>query len=156
MKNIFLALFLFLLLVPKAFSHCEIPCGIYDDEARISEIKEHIMTIEKSMKMIKELSEEEDKDYNQLVRWIDNKEVHSGYIQHIVSQYFLTQRIKPQGKKGSKVYEKYLKELTLLHEILVSAMRCKQTTGLSEIDDLKRILEEFRISYFRIEKKDRE
>ncbi len=137
----------------NAFSHCEIPCGIYDDEARISQIKEHITTIEKSMKMIKELSEEKDKNYNQLVRWIDNKETHAGYIQHIISQYFLTQRVKPQDNKDAKVYEKYVKELTLLHEMLIAAMKCKQTTDPSELNNLKRVLEEFRISYFNIEKK---
>ena len=40
-----------LLLIPAvtAFSHCEIPCGIYDDAMRITMIQEHITTIEKSM-----------------------------------------------------------------------------------------------------------
>ena len=35
-----------------AFSHCEIPCGIYDDEMRVRMIAEHVTTIEKSMKSI--------------------------------------------------------------------------------------------------------
>jgi len=39
-----------------AYSHCQIPCGIYDDEARFTEIAEHITTIEKSMKEIESLS----------------------------------------------------------------------------------------------------
>ena len=33
-----------------AFAHCEIPCGIYDDEMRLKMIAEHITTIEKSMR----------------------------------------------------------------------------------------------------------
>ena len=40
----------------NVLAHCEVPCGIYDDEARIKEIHEHLDTIEKAMKKIKELS----------------------------------------------------------------------------------------------------
>jgi nickel superoxide dismutase len=47
-------LFIFILSV-QAFAHCEIPCGIYDDEMRIRIIYEHIVTVEKSMKQIIEL-----------------------------------------------------------------------------------------------------
>ena len=42
--------------VPVA-AHCQIPCGIYDDELRVQLIEEHIGTVEKSMKMIVELGE---------------------------------------------------------------------------------------------------
>ena len=61
-----------LLAAPVAHAHCEIPCGIYDDRARTERMAEHIRTIEKSMNTIKELREAEDKNYNQLVRWINN------------------------------------------------------------------------------------
>ena len=49
----------------SAQAHCEIPCGIYDDELRMNLIIEHAGTIEKSMKSITEL--ESGKDINQLV-----------------------------------------------------------------------------------------
>ena len=39
-----------------AYSHCQIPCGIYGDEARFNMITEHITTVEKSMKLIESLS----------------------------------------------------------------------------------------------------
>ena len=42
----------------SAFGHCEIPCGIYDDEMRIEMISEHIGTIEKSMNEIMHLQKE--------------------------------------------------------------------------------------------------
>jgi nickel superoxide dismutase len=35
------------LYVNNAAAHCEIPCGIYDDEMRINMVLEHIATIEK-------------------------------------------------------------------------------------------------------------
>ncbi|MHC4552675.1 MAG: superoxide dismutase [Ni], partial [Planctomycetota bacterium] len=57
----------------EVFSHCEIPCGIYDDPMRIRMIDEHIQTIEKSMKQIQELQKTDEINYNQLVRWTINK-----------------------------------------------------------------------------------
>ena len=40
-----------------AAAHCQIPCGIYDDELRVQLIEEHITTVEKSMKQVAELGE---------------------------------------------------------------------------------------------------
>ena len=125
----------------KSFSHCEIPCGIYDDEMRIEMIYEHIGTIEKSMNQIKELEKEGDQNYNQLVRWIMNKEDHSSELQEIVSQYFMTQRIKPDVKD-------YQKKLGLLHQMLVYSMKCKQTTDLTHVNTLKGLVKEFQGLYF--------
>ena len=55
----------------QAKAHCEIPCGIYGDSVRIALLYE---TIEKPMNQINELSKSENPDYNQLVRWVMNKE----------------------------------------------------------------------------------
>ena len=125
----------------KSFSHCEIPCGIYDDEMRIGMIYEHIATIEKSMNQIKELEKQGNQNYNQLVRWIVNKENHASELQEIVSQYFMTQRIKPETKD-------YEKKLGLLHQMLVFSMKCKQTTDLTHVNTLKGLVKEFQGLYF--------
>ena len=132
----------------KSFAHCEIPCGIYEDTIRIELIKEHITTIEKSMNMIIELSKEEVINYNQLVRWITNKEEHAVKLQDIVSQYFLHQRIKPVSPENEEMYKKYIERLTLLHELLVYSMKAKQTTDLSYIDKLNKTINAFEKSYF--------
>jgi nickel superoxide dismutase len=132
----------------KANAHCEIPCGIYGDSLRIDLIEEHIRTVEKSMNKINELSNAEDKNYNQLVRWIDNKEDHANKIQDIVSQYFLHQRIKPVDPENEAAYDKYVKHLSLLHEILVYAMKAKQTTDLKYIDKLRETVDKFEDAYF--------
>jgi nickel superoxide dismutase len=124
-----------------AAAHCEIPCGIYDDKMRINAIAEHITTIEKSMKEILKLESSKPLTHNQLVRWIMNKEDHANELQGIVTQYFMTQRIKV----GT---ENYTKKLTLLHKMLISAMKCKQTTDLSHISTLRTLLREFNDLYF--------
>jgi nickel superoxide dismutase len=132
----------------KTYAHCEIPCGIFEDTLRIELIKEHIVTIEKSMKMIIELSNKEVLDYNQIVRWVNNKEDHAEKLQEIVSQYFLHQRIKPTSSENQEMYNKYIKQLTLLHELLVYSMKAKQTTDLSLISKLNNTVIAFEEAYF--------
>ena len=127
--------------ISTASAHCEIPCGIYDDQLRTQLIAEHATTIEKSMKQIMELSKANPIDYNQLVRWVTNKENHATEIQHIISQYFMTQRIKPDQKK-------YSEKLIVLHKMLIAAMKCKQTTDLAHVDALRALLKEFEMLYF--------
>jgi nickel superoxide dismutase len=122
-------------------AHCEIPCGIYDDELRTNLIYEHTVTIEKSMKKIAELSKQNPVNYNQLVRWVSNKEEHATKIQHTVSQYFMTQRIRPDA-------EKYTDKLSVLHKMLQAAMKCKQSIDLANVQTLRSLLKEFEILYF--------
>ena len=125
----------------NASAHCEIPCGIYNDEMRIEMITEHIATIEKSMRQIMELEKKGHHHYNQLVRWIINKENHANEIQHIVTQYFMTQRIKLDAKK-------YGEKLGLLHQMLLYSMKCKQTTDLANAGKLREVVNAFRTLYF--------
>lgn len=133
--------------------HCEVPCGIYGDSLRISLLYEHASTVEKAMKKIGTLSSEEAPNYNQLVRWINNKEKHAEEIQHIVSQYFLHQRVKlvkedlPK-KKYMAAMDKYHNQLSSLHEVLVYAMKSKQTTDVGNVEKLKTALKDFEDYYF--------
>ena len=128
-----------LFLSGNVLAHCEIPCGIYDDEMRMSLIMEHAGTIEKSMTQINEL--EKGGNANQLVRWVTNKETHANEVQHIVTQYFLTQRIKFDAPE-------YEKKLAALHEMLVYAMKCKQTTDVTNVEMLRQAAERFHKLYF--------
>lgn len=132
----------------NVYSHCQIPCGIYNDEMRFKMIEENILTIEKSMKQIIELSEQPDKNFNQIVRWTLNKENHADEIAHIVSYYFLAQRVKPVSEKDAEAYKKYLAQITLLHEMIVYAMKVKQTTDLAQVEKLSSHLKAFHKLYF--------
>ena len=58
-------------------AHCQIPCGIYNHQLRFNIIAKEITTIEKSMKQIINLSKQNPVNYNQLVRWINNKDEHA-------------------------------------------------------------------------------
>lgn len=138
----------FFLVGQKTSAHCEVPCGIYGDSVRISLINEHITTIEKSMKMIGELSKETAPNYNQIVRWVMNKEEHAEKIQEIVSQYFLHQRVKLTNPSDKENYNKYVQQLATLHEIAVYAMKTKQGTDHANIDKLRKSVAAFEKVYF--------
>ena len=133
--------FLLFITATNVAAHCEIPCGIYDDELRANLIYEHTVTIEKSMKKIAELSKQNPLNYNQLVRWVSNKEEHATLIQQTVSQYFMTQRIRPDA-------EKYIDKLSVLHKMLQAAMKCKQSTDLADVQNLRSLIKQFEILYF--------
>ena len=138
---VLLTLSLFISFNATLSAHCEIPCGIYDDEARVEMILEHATTIEKSMREIKALKQAESVDDNQLIRWVMNKENHANELQEIVSQYFMTQRIKPDAAQ-------YEKKLSVLHQMLITAMKCKQTTDEANVAKLRELAKEFHDLYF--------
>jgi len=129
-------------------AHCEIPCGIYDDAMRIELIEEHIQTIEKSMEEINKLSGEEEKNYNQIVRWTTNKEKHAELLQEIVCQYFLSQRIAYAPPTDAVGYTTYTESLILLHQMLVTSMKAKQTTKSEHVVKLRALLQGFKKMYF--------
>ncbi len=112
-------------------AHCQIPCGIYDDAARVVEMLESAATVEKSMKLIGELAGKNDaQSQNQLVRWVVNKEEHAQMIISTISDYFLTQRVKASQ-------DDYAERLQKHHAVIVAAMKAKQNSDMQTAMDLK-------------------
>ncbi len=129
-------------------AHCQIPCGIYDDEARFGMLKEHITTIEKAINEITRLSQEPEKNYNQIVRWVTNKDLHADKFSEIVTYYFMAQRIKPADPKDTEAYNRYMRSVAMLHQMVVYAMKTKQTTDLANVETLKTLVNDFEKLYF--------
>ena len=116
--------------------HCEVPCGIYADQARFQRMLEDAATIEKSIASINEFVGNMEgpptaKGINQTMRWVTTKEDHATNTQHIVAQYFLTQRIKPDS-------ERYVEQLKAAHAVMVAAMKCKQDASAETAETLKK------------------
>ena len=130
-----------------ALAHCQIPCGIYGDSTRFTTMREHVTTIEKSMKQIVELGTGAEPNRNQLVRWVSNKETHADALSDIVTAYFMAQRIKPVAEAKKEAYAKYVKEITLLHQMLVASMKAKQTTDRDHCTTLLTLIDQFETSY---------
>ena len=129
----------------SASAHCQVPCGIYGDDAKFGEIEQHLATVEKAMTQITELSKDAAANTNQIVRWTINKESHAQKIQDEVAGYFLAQRVKLPAAGADKAT--YLSHLELLHQITVYAMKCKQTTDLANVAALKKSLASYKAAY---------
>ncbi len=129
------------LVTVHAQAHCQIPCGIYGDQARFDTMLEHTQTIAKSITEIKKLSGDAAGDANQLGRWIQNKEAHAQMIQDIIGEYFLAQRIKDSQ-------DDYVERLKISHKIIVLAMKTKQSTDLAYAEGLKKAIQDFQTLYF--------
>ena len=121
--------------IQQAFAHCQIPCGIYDDHARVAAMLEDAATVEKSIKLINELAGKTDaQSQNQLVRWVVNKENHAQKIISSISDYFLTQRVKSS-------MDDYTERLTKHHAVIVAAMKAKQSSDMADATALKESIE---------------
>ena len=126
----------------RAAAHCEVPCGIYGDQARFAAMLEDTRTITKAMDQIHALTKEPSaQSHNQLARWVANKESHATRIQHTIAQYFMAQRIKPGKGKD------YVIKLVAAHRVMVDAMRCKQSVEVSRAKELKDAIARFYEAY---------
>lgn len=119
-----------------ANAHCQIPCGIFDDHARVEHMLEDVTTIYKSLDLIDELSDKTDaQSQNQLIRWVMNKEKHADNIITTISEYFLAQRVKSSQKD-------YQERLVKHHAVMIAAMKAKQNVDESYADTLRKAINE--------------
>lgn len=120
-----------------ANAHCQVPCGIYDDHARIHAMEEDAATISKAVASIRDLSGKTDpQSMNQLIRWTNTKEEHASMIIDVVSVYFLTQKIKPVAA-GMDGYDAYVQSLVDHHAVMRAAMKTKQTVDPEAVTELE-------------------
>ncbi len=125
--------------------HCEVPCGIYADQMRFEQMLEDTATIAKAIDQINEFASSVEngpsaKGINQVMRSANTKETHATNTQHIVAQYFLTQRIKPTNKD-------YMGQLATAHRVMVAAMKCKQDANPATAEALKKAILELYKAY---------
>ena len=126
----------FALYSPSVYSHCQIPCGIYDDHARVKTMLEDAATTRKSVMLISELSGKSDaQSNNQIVRWVMNKEKHAQNVISTISDYFLTQRVKSKQKD-------YVERLKKHHAVIVAAMKVKQNADMKYVNALESSIKE--------------
>jgi len=151
LRLMILGLFLLVasLATPPARAHCQIPCGIYGDARQFEILEEHAATIEKSMIEIVALSAASPPDYHMIARWTANKEEHAAKIQEIVSSYFLTQRVTSADPADEPAFADYVRHTTLLHQMLVAAMKAKQTTDIAHVATLRALAAAYQDHYFK-------
>ena len=122
-------------------AHCQVPCGIYDDSARVDSMLEDAATVQKAVTMLASLSGKTDaQSVNQSVRWVQNKELHAQRIIESISNYFLTQRVKP-GQ------DEYTTRLARHHAVILAAMKAKQNAGSDAAQVLRESIQALRAYY---------
>ena len=132
---------------PRALAHCEVPCGIYDDHARIDQMLEDAKTVGKAVDQILELNDKTDAlSRNQLTRWINNKEIHATKIQDTIAQYFLNQRVKP-ARQETQAWNDYVMKLVQHHSVMIAAMKTKQTVDPKRVVELREAIEAISVYY---------
>ena len=130
-----------------AAAHCQVPCGIYDDAARITRLREDAATIDKAIHQIIEMAGSHGAQaINQAARWITTKEVHATHIINVVSEYFLTQKVKPVAADSSG-YDAYLKSLADHHAVMVAAMKTKQKCDPATASTLRAAIDKLATHY---------
>ena len=128
-------------------AHCQVPCGIYDDAARIQHLRENVTTIAKAVTIIRDLAGKHDPQaFNQAARWVATKEAHASDIITTVSEYFLTQKVKPVAP-GSDGYDVYLKKLADHHAVMVAAMKTKQSADQAAVAALGKAIDQLASHY---------
>ena len=128
-------------------AHCQVPCGIYDDAARIKNLKEDATTIAKAITNINQLAGAHDgQGFNQAARWVATKEDHASHIITTVAEYFLTQKVKPAAG-GSPGHDAYLLKLADHHAVMVAAMKCKQSADPATVTALNRAIDKLATHY---------
>ena len=132
-----------------AGAHCEVPCGIYDDDMRFAAIAEHITTIEKAVTQITDLVAQPPSvmTANQLTRWVMVKESHADQIRDIVTQYFLTQKIAVPAAADDQATAAYTAQLMAAHRVMRAVMKCKQRVDPNQVELLRQAAADFKQAY---------
>ena len=120
-----------------AATHCEIPCGLYNDHDQIAQLRLDATTIQKANAAIEELMQAIQLGAdpagaaqlaNTMMRWVMVKEEHSKKIQHTIAWYFMTQKTKQPAEGDAKAQVEYWNKLAGFHAVSVAAMKAAQST----------------------------
>mmetsp|Transcript_18201 Transcript_18201/g.42354 ORF Transcript_18201/g.42354 Transcript_18201/m.42354 type:complete len:181 (+) Transcript_18201:68-610(+) len=139
-------------LVPRAFAiqarvadcHCQVPCGIFNDDGRIAAILEDAVTIRKAVSEMQSLHKAGTlQDMHQIIRWVNTKEEHASKIMTTVADYFLAQKVKPALLQ----HDEYADVLERHHKVILAAMKTKQSSEMDAVDALDKAIQELRIVY---------
>ncbi len=131
------------LLATPAWPHCQVPCGIYDDMARVTALKEDATTIGKAVTEIAALAGKSDaQSLNQITRWVVTKEQHASHIIEVMAEYFLAQRVKAGEDRDA-----YLASLADHHAVITAAMKAKQKADAATVEALDSALDKLATHY---------
>ncbi len=118
-------------------AHCQMPCGIYHDNMVYDQIDQYAEAMYKAVSEISSNPANSPKDRNQLVRWVLEKEKESDVATHMITSYFLQQRIKP-GEEGT------IPKVVSAQKLLYLIVKIKQNTDKQPVFEFMEEWENFK------------
>lgn len=123
-------------------AHCQVPCGIFSDHARVEQLREDLTTIRKAVTELAALAGKRDvQSQQQFVRWVMTKEQHAERAMRTVADYFLAQKVKLPPPGDKKAQADYVERLARHHAVLVAAMKTKQSSAQAEVTALGKAID---------------
>lgn len=127
----------FFFLIPFFLSaHCQMPCGIYNDQMVYDRVTEYYLTMYKAVKALEHNPMKTVDDFNTLVRWVMTKERLSDEIAELLSSYFLQQKIKPLDANVQLVQS--------IHRLLCQVVVIKQNVDIKLVEEFNKEWEHFK------------
>lgn len=121
-------------------AHCQLPCGIYHDDLEFAQLEEAVQTLHKANSVISENTASTPISINQSVRAVNLKDEQAKKVSHIISFYFLEQRIKPDQENTSCL-------VLSAHKIMVLTAKVKSSVDQSIVGQLQAEITSFKTMY---------
>lgn len=128
----------------KLSAHCQLPCGIYHDDLKFAQLDECIQTIKKAIDEIKANGGGSALENNQLVRSVNLKDEYADKIAHMMSFYFLQQRMSSSEKNFAPM-------LCKAFEILKMSAQVKSSVDVTLVNELQSSIASFKKLYKHID-----
>ncbi len=123
-------------------AHCQMPCGIYHDDMEFDRIDQYVETMYKGISVLNDSKFGTVKERNEFVRWVMQKDQASDEAAHLISKYFLQQKILPGGDDTTK-------QLVSAHKLLYYTVCIKQTVDLKCVEQFSQEWEKFKLMFHR-------
>jgi nickel superoxide dismutase len=139
-KNLMIGLILALCCQSRLMAHCQMPCGIYHDEMVFDQIDQFVETTVKAISVMEDNPFKTVQDRNAFVRWVMQKDKGADEVAHIITTYFLQQKIKPGEEDTTK-------RVLSAHLMLFYLVQIKQTVDLKVLNDFYQEWEKFKLMF---------
>jgi nickel superoxide dismutase len=119
-------------------AHCQMPCGIYNDQMIYDQVDQYFETMAKAVHYLKNHNSNNLQDKNQFVRWILTKEKESDEVARTLTTFFLQQKVSPSDEPETTALVKSL------HKLLFLLVQIKQTIDLEIVHEFGKEWDHFK------------
>lgn len=118
-------------------AHCQMPCGIYHDQMVYDQVDEFYETMYKCCKAMGNNKFETGEERNCYIRWVMTKDRMCDETAHILTTFFLQQKIKPGEDETADL-------VICLHKCLFLIVAIKQNVDVKIVEQFGKEWENFK------------